>query len=92
MSVDNYSIKEVIGQRFDELSDHLIEIKTEVKKTNGRVTVLENHKAYLWGAFTALTFLGATIIAFAVQAIDNKIEDSLKKTISEVSGVELNSK
>lgn len=48
MNPDTYSIKEVIEQRFDEMGEHLIDIKEKVEATdekvgiqNGRVRALE---------------------------------------------------
>jgi hypothetical protein len=83
-----YTIKEVLEQRFDEMGNHLTEIKTQVIKTNGRVNVLENHKAYLWGAFSVLTLLGGTIIFFAIESIESKIQSgiaqALKDNVSEI--------
>ena len=80
---NSYSLKEVIEQRFDEMGEHLKAIVTQTTKTNGRVGVLENHKAYLWGAFTILTLLGGIIITFAVQAIDDKIQKGINSALAQ---------
>jgi len=80
---DNYSIKEVIEQRFEEMMTHLVDIKAQTTKTNGRVGVLENHKAYLWGAFSILTILGSTIIFLSIEAIDSKIQDGIRDALAE---------
>lgn len=80
---NNYTIKEVIEQRFDEMNEHLVEIKEQVKKTNGRVGILENHKSYLWGAISVLTFLAGAIMYLSVQAIDAKIKNGVDKALSE---------
>lgn len=79
---NNYSIKEVIEQRFDEMGHHLIEIKGQVTKTNGRVNRLESHRSYLWGAYTALTLLGAFIAFLLVGAIDSKVQNAVDKAIT----------
>ena len=79
---NQYSIKEVIEQRFDEMGEHLKAIVVQTTKTNGRVSVLENHKAYLWGAFSLLTILGGTIIYLSVMAIDTKIEKGIDNALS----------
>lgn len=71
---EEYTIKEVLEQRFNEMNTHLVDIKTQTTKTNGRVGVLENHKAYLWGAISVVTVLGGAIIALAISAIDAKIK------------------
>lgn len=77
-----FSLKEVFEQRLDEMTTHLVEIKDQVKKTNGRVNSLENHRSYLWGAYTLLTILGGGIIGLSIQAIDTKIEKSVEQALS----------
>lgn len=64
---DNYSIKEVIEQRFDEMTTHLVDIKTQVVKTNGRVSSLENHRFFLWGAITVIGILGTFATKYYIQ-------------------------
>lgn len=79
---ENYTIKEVIETRFDEMGEHLKEIKLQTQKTNGRVNSLENHKAYLWGAFSVLVILGSTIIYLSAIALDSKIDTGIKNALS----------
>lgn len=89
MDETTYTIKEIMAERFDEMEKHLIEIKNQTIKTNGRVGKLESHRSYLWGAFTMLTLLGGTIIYFAVSAIDIKIRDGISQALeANVSKVE----
>lgn len=94
---NSYSIKEFITEKFNEVNEALTRIETQAIKTNGRVTGLERHKSYLWGAFSMLTLLGATIIFLAVQAIDYKIKNGIRDElasyeVTDVSGVELQAK
>lgn len=77
-----FSLKEVFEQRLDEMTEHLVEIKDQVKKTNGRVNSLENHRSYLWGAYTLLAILGGVIITLSIQAIDSKIKEANRESIS----------
>jgi len=78
----SYTIKETMEQRFDEVNSHLMEIKAQTVKTNGRVGSLESHRAYLWGAYTVLTLLGALIIHQSVTAIDHKIQAGIREALS----------
>lgn len=78
-----YTVKEIMKERFDEMGDHLKEIKIQTTQTNGRVSSLENHKAYLWGAYAALVLLGGVIISFAIMAINSKISEGITKALSE---------
>lgn len=90
---NSYTLKEVIEQRFDEMGTHLVDIKEQTTKTNGRVSNLENHRAYLWGAFSLLTLLGGLIAFLLVGAIDNKIKNGVDNALSQyeadVKGVEI---
>ena len=82
MHNDTYSLKEVIEQRFDEMGTHLIAIKEQVTKTNGRVSSLERSRAQLWGSIAMLTLLGGVIITLAIMAIDSKIKNGVDEALS----------
>lgn len=94
MEPNNYTLKDVIEEFRKDTKESLVRIETQTTKTNGRVTILENHKAYLWGAFSLLTLLGGAIIYLSVEAIDNKIKDGITDALSsyEVQGVEIKTK
>jgi hypothetical protein len=77
-----FSIKEVFEQRLSEQTEHLIEIKEQVKKTNGRVTSLEETRTKIWTAIGLLTFLGGAIITLSIMAIDNKIQKGIATELS----------
>ena len=79
---DSYSIKEVIKARFDEMGEHLKEIKEQTTKTNGRVSSLETSRIQVWTAITILTLLGGTIITLAIMAINNKIKEGISEALS----------
>lgn len=75
-----YTIKEVLEQRFDEMGEHLQEIKVQTTKTNGRVWSLERSRIQVWTAIAVLTLLGGTLIALSIMAIDNKIKNTIADT------------
>jgi len=81
--MENYSLKEIIEQRFSEMGTHLIEIKNQTIKTNGRVGSLERSRAQLWGAIAVLIILGGAIISLSIMAIDNKIQVSIDKALAD---------
>lgn len=78
---DTYTIKEMIAEFRQDTKESLTRIENQTVKTNGRVTKLEQHRAYLWGAYTILVLLGGTIIAFAVAAIDSKIQKGIQTAL-----------
>lgn len=80
---ESYTIKEVVEDNFDEMRGHLKEIKEQTTKTNGRVQSLELSRAWIWGAMAVLTLLGGAIITLSILAIDNRIKDAVKQTLSE---------
>lgn len=79
---DRYSIKEVIEQRFDEMGAHLVEIKSQTTKTNGRVSSLESSRVQIWTSISVLIALGGAIIFLSIQAIDSKIKDGIETALS----------
>ena len=81
--MDGYSVKEVIERRFDEMGEHLVEIKEQVKKTNGRVGSLERTRAKMWGSIGMLTFLGGAMIYLSIAAIEAKIDLKVKSAIAQ---------
>lgn len=94
--MENYTIKDVIEEFRDDMKATLARIEAQTTKTNGRVSNLENHRAYLWGAFSLLTLLAGAIIYLSVSAIDTKIKNGVKDALSqyevtpvEVPGVEI---
>lgn len=70
---NTYSMKEFIKDKFDSMENHLVEIKTQTTKTNGRVSSLERTRAQVWGALAVVLLLGSTIITLAYILIDSKI-------------------
>lgn len=81
MPKEIYSLKEVIKQRFDEMNEHLVVIREQVTKTNGRVGSLEQSRAQLWGAVAVLVVLGGAIIGLATMAIDSKIQQGVAEAL-----------
>ena len=79
---NGYSLKDIIEEFRNDTKESLTRIELQTTKTNGRVDSLENHRSYLWGAFTILTLLGGTIIYLSVMAIDNKIKDSVQQVLA----------
>ncbi len=75
-----------MDRQFEHLHVHLDRIEEQTKKTNGRVSALENHRAYLWGAYSILVLLSGLILHFAVKAIDDKID---KKVVEKFSTYEI---
>jgi hypothetical protein len=88
---DTYSIKDIIEEFRRDTKESLDRIERQTTKTNGRVNSLENHRAYLWGAYTLLVLLGGTIVYLSVSAIDNKIANGIREAL-EVKGVQIQSK
>ena len=80
--MDNYTIKDIIEEFRRDTKESLTRIETQTTKTNGKVSSLENHRSYLWGAYTILTLLGASIIYLFVNAIDVKIEKGIQQALS----------
>lgn len=81
MADDSYTIKEVMELNFNELKQHLIDIKTQTTKTNGRVNSLEKSRVQVWTAIGVLTMLGGAIIYLSVMAIDNKIQRGIETAL-----------
>lgn len=88
-----YTLKDIIEEFRRDTKDSLDRIEVQTTKTNGRVSSLENHRAYLWGAYSILTLLGGLIAFLLVNAIDNKIKNGVETALSEyeVEGVEIRS-
>lgn len=80
---ESYTIKEYIGEKFDEVNVHLSEIKIQTTKTNGRVGSLEKSRTQLWTAVTIIIFMGSAFITLATYALDTKIEKGVKSVLSE---------
>lgn len=80
--MENYTIKDIIEEFRKDTKESLTRIEAQTTKTNGRVDSLENHRSYLWGAYTILILLGASIIYLSVQAIDVKIEKGIQQALS----------
>lgn len=59
------------------MGEHLVEIKEQTIKTNGRVTSLESSRSWLWGAIAVFAILGSVIITLSLIAIDSKIKDGI---------------
>lgn len=82
MEENNYSIKEMIAEFRKDTTESLNRIEAQTVKTNGRVTNLEQHRAYLWGAYTVLFLLGGFIITSAIMAIDSKIKNGIADALA----------
>ena len=78
----SYTLKDIIEEFRRDTKESLTRIEIQTVKTNGRVSSLENHRAYLWGAYTLLTLLGGVIIYLSVEAIDNKIKNGVSDALS----------
>lgn len=76
-----FPLKEIMEQRFDEQNSHLIEIKEQVKKTNGRVNSLELSRSYLWGAVAVLLLLGGGIAGLFWSVLEAKIEKAVEQAL-----------
>ncbi len=82
MSEDNtYTIKEIMEKGFKDMEEHLLEIKTQTTKTNGRVNSLERSRVQIWTAITVGIFLMGTIITLYTESIDAKITKSVSDAI-----------
>lgn len=77
----NYSKRE-LDHFITEIKENVEKILIQTTKTNGRVNSLENHRSYLWGAYTLLFLLGSVIIGLSIDAIDSKIKEENRATIS----------
>ena len=75
-------LRELFLERTKNQDTQLARIETQALKTNGRVNSLENHRSYLWGAYTLLAILGGVIITLSIQAIDSKIKEANRESIS----------
>ncbi len=89
MTQDNYSIKDVIEEFRRDTKESLDRIEAQTMKTNGRVTAsereissLKTSRAQLWTAIAIFTFLGSTIVALAIMAIDSKIREGIDTALS----------
>lgn len=76
--VEQYSIKEIIEGKFNEVHEHLNKIEVQTTKTNGRVSSLEKSRVQVWTAIAVLLVLGSGIIGLAVSAIDSKIDRGIQ--------------
>lgn len=79
---NDYSVKEVLEEFRKETEKSLSRIEIQTVKTNSRVNHLENHRSYLWGAYTVLVLLGGTICYFIVGAIDTKIQNGINNALA----------
>lgn len=77
------NLSDKLEEHHEDVMRELTEIKGQTIKTNGRVNSLELSRSYIWGAMAVLVILGGTIITLAVKAIDQKIEDGVRKGIAE---------
>lgn len=77
------NLSDKLEEHHEDVMRELTEIKGQTIKTNGRVNSLELSRSYIWGAMAVLVILGGTIITLAVNAIDQKIEDGIRKGIAE---------
>lgn len=77
-----FSLKDVFKDKFEELTSHLVEIKDQVKKTNGRVTSLEKSRTQIWTTISVCIFLGGAIMTLAVMAIQSKIDKGIQQALS----------
>lgn len=73
----------MISEFRSDMKDSLERIEQQTTKTNGRVNSLENHRSYLWGAWFAVVFLGGTIIALSIMAIETKIAQGIEIALQE---------
>lgn len=76
----NYSKRE-LDHFIGEINDNTKKILEQTIKTNDRVNSLENHRAYLWGAYTILTLLGGVIIYLSTIAIETKINKAVEQAL-----------
>lgn len=82
-----FPLKEIMEQRFDEQNSHLIEIKEQVKKTNGRVNSLELSRSYLWGAVAVLLLLGGGIAGLFWSVLEAKINKVVEQALLENANI-----
>ncbi len=62
-----YSNKEII-HLFSDLKGDLLEIKVDVKKTNGRVGSLENWRWFITGGLAVVTLVLIPLIFIVIQS------------------------
>lgn len=79
---NSYTIKEILEQRFSEANGHLVEIKEEVRKTNGRVTKLEHHRSYLWGAYSVIVIVSGFLLVLIWGALENRVREWMREELS----------
>lgn len=90
MEGTTYTIKEIMEKSFNEVNDHLVEIKEQVKKTNGRVNSLETSRIQIWTAISVFTVVTGTIIYLSVYVIDSKINNGIAKALqANISRIEI---
>ena len=82
MDNNTYSIKEIMEQRFDEMAEHLKEIKVQTKLTNGRVSSLEKSRIQIWTSIAILLVVGGVIITLSVMAIDHKVQEAVETALN----------
>ena len=68
LNMDNlrYTLKEVIEQRFNEMGEHLTEIKIQTTRTNGRVDSLERSRVQVWTAIGIITLVKGALITLSI--------------------------
>ena len=69
-------------QRFDEMAEHLKEIKVQTKLTNGRVSSLEKSRIQIWTSIAILLVVGGVIITLSVMAIDHKVQEAVETALN----------
>lgn len=67
---------------FKEVNGHLIEIKEQVKKTNGRVNSLEKSRIQIWTAISIVVGISGGIITLGLYALDSRIDKSVQSALS----------
>ena len=87
----SYSVKEFLSHALEDIDKKISEVHSDIKdikiqttKTNGRVSRLENHRSYLWGAFAALIFVSGALMFLTKFWLENSAKKWATEAINDV--------
>lgn len=77
------NLTDKLEEHHNDVMTELTEIKVQTTQHNGRMRSLEMSRAQIWGAIGVLVLLGGGIITLSVRAIDQKIEEGIRKGLAD---------